>query len=236
MARREQLRGQRTGTVINATSQKQETDLMQALQEVAGHLDAKFPGVRFAHEKAWRLGDIVGELRNSYSEVDFSYHFESSSIRPDGGFLYIRSQPGDPLTYPILISEVKNQGTNDRRAQEGLRRQARGNAIERLGKNLIGLRAALLRESIFPFVCFGYGCDFEEDSSILDRVSTMAMFGELNKTYLHNLEDGKFNRGSFYFRPERWTVAEMSEVMKDIAERAVLYYFSKYREDRFSAE
>ena len=89
------------GTVINATAKKQETDLIQALQEVAGHLDAKFPGVRFAHEKAWRLCDIVDELRNSYSEVDFSYHFTSSSIRPDGGFLYIRSQPGDPLTYPI---------------------------------------------------------------------------------------------------------------------------------------
>lgn len=236
MARSEQLRGQRTGTVINATSKKQETELIQALQQVAEYLDAQFPGVRFVHEKTWRLGDIVGELRNSYSEVDFSYHFATSSIRPDGGFLYIRSRRGDPLTYPILISEVKNQGTNDRRAQEGLGRQPRGNAIERLGKNLIGLRAALLRESIFPFVCFGYGCDFEESSSILDRVSTMAMFGELNKTYLHNLEDGKFNRGSFYFRPERWTVAEMSEIMKDIAERAVLYYFSKYREDRFSAE
>ena len=236
MARSEQLRGQRTGTVINATSKKQETDLIKALNAVAQHLDTKFPDVRFVHEKSWRLGDIVRELRGSFSEIDFSYHLGSSNIRPDGGFLYIRSKPNDPLTYPILISEVKNQGTNDRRAQEGLRKQARGNAIERLGKNLIGLRAALLRESIFPFVCFGYGCDFEENSSILDRVSTMAMFGELNKTYLHNLEDGKFNRGSFYFRPEQWTVDEMSEVMKDIAERSVQYYFSKYRADRFKTE
>ena len=90
-----------------------------------------------------------------------------------------------------------------------------------------------MRESIFPFVCFGYGCDFEANSSILDRVTTMAMFGQLNKTYLHNEEGGKFNRGSFYFRPKQWTVQEMQEVMKDIAERSVLYYFSKYREDHF---
>jgi type II restriction enzyme len=61
----------------------------------------------------------------------------------------------------------------------------------------------------------------------------MAMFGQLNKTYLHNEEGGKFNRGSFYFRPRRWSVAEMAVVMKDIAERSVLYYFSKYREDHF---
>jgi len=61
----------------------------------------------------------------------------------------------------------------------------------------------------------------------------MAMFGELNKTYLHNEEGGKFNRGSFYFRPNPWSIDEMVNVMADIAERAVLYYFSKYREDHF---
>jgi type II restriction enzyme len=61
----------------------------------------------------------------------------------------------------------------------------------------------------------------------------MAMFGELNKTYLHNEEGGKFNRGSFYFRPNPWSVDEMVSVMADIAERAVLYYFSKYRENHF---
>lgn len=139
----------------------------------------------------------------------------------------------DRLSYPILIAEVKNQGTNDLRAEEGLPQQARGNAIERLGKNLIGLRTALLRESIFPFVCFGYGDDFKAGSSILDRVSTMAMFGKLNTTHLHNEEAGKFNRGSFYFRPEKWSAEEMAVVMRDIAERSVLYYFSKYREDHF---
>ena len=90
-----------------------------------------------------------------------------------------------------------------------------------------------MRESIFPFVCFGYGCDFEPGSSILDRVSTMAMFGKLNTTHLHNEENGKFNRGSFYFREKQWSVGEMVSVMRDIAERSVLYYFSKYREVHF---
>jgi len=61
----------------------------------------------------------------------------------------------------------------------------------------------------------------------------MAMFGELNKTYLHNQEGGRFNRGSFYFRETRWTSDEMYEIMKDIAERSILYYFSKYKESHF---
>ena len=234
MARKDQLREQRTGTVINVTSKKQETDIIQALLQVEEYLEDEFDGeITIGHQKQWYLRDIVAELRQSYPDVDFHHHFDNSSIRPDGGILYIEKESGYGPMYPILIAEVKNQGTNDQRAREGLPRQARGNAIERLGKNLIGLRAALMRESIFPFVCFGYGCDFEEDSSILDRVTTMAMFGELNTTYLHNEESGKFNRGSFYFRDEQWSVDEMAEIMADIAERSVLYYLSKYGAGQF---
>ena len=202
--------------------------------QVVEHLDRRFgKKVSLDHEKQWYLRDIVAELRQVYGDTEFYYHFPTSSIRPDGGILHIRGKPDDPFMYPILIAEVKNQGTNDLRAKEGLPTQAKGNAIERLGKNLIGLRTAMMRESIFPFVCFGYGCDFEEGSSILDRVSTMAMFGRLNRTYLHNEEGGKFNRGSFYFRRDPWSLAEMIQIMSDIAERAILYYFSKYREEHF---
>ncbi len=234
MARKDQLRKQRSGTVINVTSRKQESDIIKALFRVENHLDRKFTGkMTVSHEKQWYLKDIVAELRNNYPDTEFHHHFDRSYISPDGGILYIEGRSDDTLTYPILIAEVKNQGTNDLRAREGLPRQARGNAIERLGKNLIGLRAALMRESIFPFVCFGYGCDFEPGSSILDRVTTMAMFGKLNTTYLHNEEGGRFNRGSFYFREKRWSVNEMTAIMKDIATRSVLYYLSKYGEDRF---
>ena len=229
MARKDQLREQRAGTVINVTSKQQETDIIKALRQVEEYLKDEFAGeITIGHQKQWYLRDIVSELRQSYPDVDFHHHFDKSSIRPDGGILYIEAEFGDRLMYPILIAEVKNQGTNDLRAREGLPRQARGNAIERLGKNLIGLRAALMHECIFPFVCFGYGCDFEEDSSILDRVTTMAMFGELNTTYLYNEEGGKFNRGSFYFRDMKWSVSEMVEIMEDIAERSIQYYFSRY--------
>ncbi len=234
MARKSQLRQQRTNTVINVTSKQQETAIVQALHRVVDDISQKFgTRVTLGHEKQWLLRDIVLELQRTYPKVSFHHHFDNTSIRPDGGILFLEGKPGDMMKYPILISEVKNQGTNDLRAKEGLPRQARGNAIERLGKNLIGLRAALMRESIFPFVCFGYGCDFENDSSILDRVSTMAMFGSLNTTYLYNEENGKFNRGSFYFRENEWSVDEMFAVMQDIAERAILYYFSKYREKNF---
>ena len=234
MARKTQLRKQRTSTVINATSKQQELDIIKALSIVVERLEAKFnTRITLKHEKTWYLQHIVAELTSTFPNTEFHHHSDRTNIKPDGGILYIQGPENDQLSYPILISEVKNQGTNDLRIEEGLPKQARGNAIERLGKNLIGLRVALMRESIFPFVCFGYGCDFEDSSSILDRVSTMAMFGRLNKTYLYDEENGKFNRGSFYFRPDPWTIDEMVEIMNDIAERSVLYYFSKYLEKHF---
>lgn len=231
MAKKHQLRATRTGTVINLTSKNQESEVYQALQEVVQKTLQNY-GLHLVHDQHWYLKYIVDNLRKNFSDEEFFYYYNTSSIKPDGGFLSILDSEGNK--YPILISEVKNQGTNDLRELEGLKKQARGNAIERLGKNVIGLRAALLHESIFPFVCFGYGCDFGEGSSILDRVVTIAMFGKLNTTYLHNTGNGSsFNRGSFYFREPKWKVEEMLPIMNDIAERSIFYYFSKYGKSHF---
>ena len=138
MARKHQLRDLHAGMIINTTSQKQESDVIKALQKVVDHLAREFgQKIALVHEKQWFLKDIVSELKHCYPEAEFHYHFETSSIRPDGGILYIEGRRGDPLRYPILIGEAKNQGTNGARVLEGLPKQAKGNAIERLGKNLI---------------------------------------------------------------------------------------------------
>jgi len=231
MAHKEELRNQRTGKIINVASKKMEKDVIIALSKTIDFITDKF-SVELNHISDLYLKDVVVELQEHYRDVDFSYRFDSSSMRPDGGILSIVSK--DNEKYPILITEVKNQGTNDLRAKEGLGKQSKGNAIERLGKNVIGFRTALLHESIFPFVCFGDGCDFAPDSSILDRVITISMFGELNKIRVHNEgPNGIFNRGSFYFREKKWTVKEMFAIMKEVAEKSVYYYFSKYGENKF---
>jgi Restriction endonuclease EcoRI. len=226
MSNKDDLRTQRNGTVINTTSKAQEKRLGNSLPLLCKQLSSKY-GVQLKHESQWLLRDVVGKLRHNFPEVSFNYIFDTSSMRPDGGILSLVDKYN--TSYPILITEVKNQGTNDLRESEGKSKQARGNAIERLGKNVIGFRASLLNESIFPFVCFGDGCDFAHDSSIVDRVVTIAMFGEINKTSLHNEGNfGQFNRGSFYFRVELWTENDMLPIMLDIADRSILYYFSKY--------
>lgn len=232
MAQKEQLRKNRYGTVINTTSSKQELQLGDALVDATERLTAKF-GVAFRHDKKVMLADIVASLRHSFPTVSFDDPFPNTYMSPDGGILSIMSVD-DERIFPVLITEVKNQGTNDLREREGLKKQAMGNAIERLGKNVIGFRAMMLEDGIIPFVCFGYGWDFHEGSSILDRVKTIAMFGELNKVnVIPEGEEGLFNRGSFFFRLEPWSLEEMSDVMFDVGSRAIHYYFAKYGDNAF---
>ena len=229
MSKKQDLRIQRAGTVINDTSTKQEKLLLRAVERVSESLLNKFPGISLRWKQSVKLVDIIRSLKEHFPNVTFASPLETSTMKPDGGFLYIVSKSGEE--YPILITEKKNQGTNDLRKKEGKKKQAKGNAIERLGKNVIGLRTALLSENIFPFICFGDGCDFEEGSSIIDRVITIAMFGEINVEHLHNIPP--FNRGSFYFRSQQWTEEEMFSYSERIATSAIYYYFSKYGEEHF---
>jgi type II restriction enzyme len=212
MARKADLRLQRAGTVINLTSKQQETELGHALRKVVTKLQREFAGVQLLHKRSWRLADIVDQLERDFPDVPFGKPQKSRWLKPDGGVLSIVDR--QDREHVILISEVKNQGTNDARAVEGKPPQNKGNAVERLGKNMIGFRTAMLTEDIMPFVCFGYGCDFAEGSYILDRVVTVAMFGRLNEIALHNRGDGgRFNRGSFFFQEKEWTQARMTKIM-----------------------
>lgn len=107
--------------------------------------------------------------------------------------------------------------------------------VERLGKNVIGIRTAMLGEGVVPFVCFGYGADFADGSSILDRVATIAMFGELNTLHVVNAGGREqFNRGSFFFRKKRWSKNEMRDVLAEVGRRCIYYYLAKYGEGHFA--
>lgn len=229
MAQKARLRQNRFGTVINVTSSKQEIELAEAMIETSEAITAKF-GLTLVHQKSILLTQVVKGLRSQFPSVSFGEPLPRSGMSPDGGILSVVSSDGE-RTHPILITEVKNQGTNDLRLSEGLAKQAMGNAIERLGKNVIGFRTMMLDEGIIPFVCFGYGYDFQDGSSILDRVRTIAMFGELNTiNVVPEGDDSRFNRGSFFFRQAAWSREEMVVVMTEVATRAVHYYIAKYGE------
>ena len=160
---------------------------------------------------------------------EFNYDFADRTIIPDGGILYLVKN-GEK--FPLVIAEIKRQGTNKERLQEGKAKQATGNAIERLGKNLIGIRTMMNYEEITPFVCFGWGCDFAVDSpetlTVRSKIIVMNEFYNLNQIYVFkrdgNSDVNYFSPVSMFFREERWTIPEMFEKMKEIAEASIRYY------------
>lgn len=210
--------------VKNTKSKKMDKDIDIAVTLLKEQLEAKYPKLTFEHQQKMLLSDIVALLAQQFPEYakHFKYEIDTSFIKPDGGFLFAKNKRNERRL--ILVAEVKRQGTNDKRKEEGLPKQARGNAIERLGKNLIGIRAIFKNEGVLPFICFGSGDDFKEGSSIRDRVITMNEFFPLNQLFVEK-DYMPFEPVSMLFRYEPWTVEEMLEQMKVVAVRAIEYKF-----------
>lgn len=211
-------------SIKNSKSKKMDKDIIIALKAVTDTLEAKYPDLTFEHQKTMKIVDIIAVLSRQYPE--YASHFgkplATSFISPDGGFLFAKNKQGERRI--VLVSEVKRQGTNDARKLEGLPKQAQGNAIERLGKNLIGIRAIFKNEGVLPFVCFGHGHDFQEGSSILDRVLTMNEFFPLNEIFVQK-DFMPFEPASLLFRYKDWSVEEMAENMFTVAVKAIEYKF-----------
>ncbi|WP_223810446.1 MULTISPECIES: EcoRI family type II restriction endonuclease [unclassified Campylobacter] len=172
---------------------------------------------------------MIETIKNSQIRVQFDTNFSQHSIKPDGGILFLRKQDDENFKKVLLITEAKRQGTNDERQKEGKKKQATGNAIERLGKNLTGIKAMLNHEKITPFVCFGWGCDFGPNvKSVLTKLNVLNEFYFLNKTYIFKADGNSnfnyFSPVSMYFREKKWEVDEMFDIMKEIAETSLRYY------------
>ena len=185
--------------------------------------------LEFRHEI--EVSYMIDFIKRKASRAEFNNEFADRTIVPDGGILYLVRKSSNEK-FPLVIAEIKRQGTNKERIAEGKSKQATGNAIEWLGKNLIGIRTMMNYEKITPFVCFGWGCDFAENSTetgtVRSKIVMMNQFYNLNQIYVFK-KDGDANHNDFapvsmFFREERWSVGEMFDKMKEIAETAIRYY------------
>jgi type II restriction enzyme len=211
----------------NALSKGDDKKIARVMDEVVRYLNDRFDlvalGYYLDYVKAIRLSELMAIIGDYGKRTEFaSLAKRDSCMKPDGGILLLRKRDDAHYKRIALAVEVKRQGTNDRRLAEGKSKQAQGNAIERLGKNLIGIRATLQYEKVTPFVCFGWGVDFAEDSSIRDRVVTMNEFYPLNRIFIHKREG--YAPVSLYFREKEWEEGELFEIMKEIAEAAITTY------------
>lgn len=222
----------------NAKSKLDDKDVYIAMDMVKEYLKGKkdfkgyFDGdwdIEFSSDIEIRY--MIDFIKKRGLRQEFCYDCIDRKIVPDGGVLYLVNKvKGDKS--PLVIAEIKRQGTNKERMLEGKLRQATGNAIERLGKNLTGIKAMMNYEKITPFICFGWGCDFAENVpdtlTVRSKIVMMNEFYNLNQIYVFkrdgNSDANSFSPVSMFFREERWTVDEMFEKMKEIAEASIRYY------------
>ena len=222
----------------NSKSKADDQDVYKAMQKVKEYIKGKpeFSSYFVSEwdidfEKSIKISYMIDFIKRKQIRSEFNYDFNDREIIPDGGMLLLINKTINK-TYPLVIAEIKRQGTNDERAAEGKAKQATGNAIERLGKNLIGIRAMMNHEKITPFVCFGWGCDFavdkEETKTVRSKVFVMNEFYNLNQIYVFKRDGDSghnfFSPVSMYFRNDKWTIDEMYTIMKEIAEASIRYY------------
>jgi hypothetical protein len=143
----------------------------------------------YASEKAIKAGGEI-KYKKTISLYECQEYFHASggpppnpenksfSMKPDGGIIIFKK---NNIEYPILISEDKVQGTNDILHENGKKRQATGNAIERGAKNIRGAEMIFSNMDIFPYVLFASGCDFHSSETIAKRIEMMNMGKPNNK-------------------------------------------------------
>ena len=201
----------------NDFSKLDDVEAKKATQETISILSSMYPDHKFTQESRLTFKKI-----SEYCGRDFTinYDYANRRIEPDGGVIWMDGK------YPILISEMKRQGTNDEREKEGKKKQAVGNAIERLGKNLIGFKNLYENDDILPFCCFCWGCDVTNET-FLGKLYTLNSFYEINVVY--DKPNRHLNKPFTCILKEEgpYTLEEMVMVMLQVAVGAIEYYTNK---------
>jgi type II restriction enzyme len=215
----------------NLLSQAQDVKIKDVVQVVLDKLIEKYPNLKFGITKTLSLRKIESLIGGSVRTG------AKSNVKPDGGFVWVEI---NRVKYYVLVSEQKRQGTNDKLLAEGKKKQANGNAAERLGKNVKAFDVLFDAHDIYPFVVFLQGCDFyDEESTIGDRIRTIALFQEMNKINIEWKKIGNrlYTGGSYFMRGHSmhqapgtsdWTFDEMLSILLDVATQSTEYYLSKY--------
>ena len=197
--------------IFNESALQHERKLQESVLKIKSELESMYPELKFTYRKKLYLSEIVEKLGKTFTPES-----KKPYVNPDGGLLFIE---WNGTEYPILISEAKKQGSNDVRLKKGLKIQSRANAIERAYKNALAFSQYNEKLDYNPYVIFACGCDFDKDSSIIDRLWHLTRFEPMNTNLSLFNEDvtSVYLKGHHYTEePNFWTVSEIYEIMKEI--------------------
>lgn len=133
----------------NEKSKLDDKDVYKSMDMVMKYLQGKREFTTF-FESEWdlefspdiKIKYMIDFIKRKKVRNEFNYEFIDRSIIPDGGILFLVNKKNENKL-PLVIAEIKRQGTNKERVSEGKSKQA------------IGIRAMMNYEKITPFVCFG---------------------------------------------------------------------------------
>lgn len=179
----------------------------------------------FEHKLYWR--DVMKQVETDAPLDDKNTLLEDTDLKngilPDGGLLYLQRK-GHPKQL-LLTSEMKHQGTNYERKLAGKAKQANGNAIERMHKNIDVLRAYMSNESVFPYVVYCWGEDFA-DPVVKCKILPAVQQHEFNRDYTVKYGSDRIPSASVYLKPEPepFTVQELYEIGLQVALETLTHY------------
>ena len=171
------MRHERDGggkSLNNPEAKTHDVKIQDVMKKILDHCKIHYPDKTWSLHKSFQQTEIAKKINSGYIP-----EYKLSGIRPDGGILYMNE-------HPVLVTEAKKQGTNNLRQQEGKKKQAKGNAIERAHKNYNELKNLFDNYSYFPYLIFAYGCDFEKGCSIIDRCAAMTYYDSYNTLHIHD--------------------------------------------------
>lgn len=166
-----------------------------------------------------------------------TYYGEDSSIKSDSYIIWLNIYRNErTIKNPIFIGEMKKQGTNNKRLEEGKKKQAQGNAAgDRTAKNfhIAADFCYLCDRHFFPYNVFMHGYDFKEtEITKTTKAKLMPFFGKLNVLNPYFDADIPWTRkgGSCFYQGDDYTYEQLYKVCYDCCEAGIKYYLSKYKE------
>jgi hypothetical protein len=220
--------------IFNEDALGHEVGLQESVSKLIPILQEEYPSVEFFWKKKITKREIVAKVN---PKVPYNPEVENSFISPDGGVLFVKYKGID---LPILISEAKKQGTlfflENGELREDLtdtqialalsgKDQSRGNAVERAQMNIENFKLYCENLNYFPYVLFACGKDFEEGSTILDRIDAMTRYEPRNVNYVADCEDletgRKEQKVTAYVQEEYFTANEMFDKIYDVAKTSL---------------
>jgi len=203
-------------SIFNESAKELENTLANTVKSLIPILQELFPDIEIWWE--WKIDKI--DIAKNIGKSNWKPCSKSPFIKPDGGVLYAKIK--DKI-YPILISEAKKQGTNDKLIEEGKKKQSKGNAIERAVKNHSELKLFFKPYDFYPYVIFASGCDFEESSSINDRLDSMTEYEPRNVEYTFHPD----KLATVWIREDIWTFSEIYDKIKSVSVSVLTYILNQ---------